>query len=488
MSQYLEPLWDVRPKYVEDRSTKTYTWLENQSSTDLSSGNNDTNTIKIHINDIDSWMLFSQAHLQLDVTVSADSALTAADGVAILNGFGILKDMNLYLNQKNIDECNHPDIQHHMVHLHKQSRNYADTVGQLSFFYPAGKKDFGGVDPKELVVGAAKSAPQDGAAGTTYLTPVNNAETPSLLRVKVDQAGSNYESDYAIAENPSYDPVLVKARKRIMDNGGKITLWLPLREIFPVLEHALDRVNKGSRFELQFNKQSNYSELFYTAKAVAGLKASITKASVWVPRLVPNIEAETRIMKQLSETSVVRDMYNTYETQENPFEATSTSNTVRLQVSTSRPTMVYVGFMLKAQRDNNNRHPLQFEGLNLDYIEARVNSRSYPLETYTTGLTAKNGLPRQIMDIYHANGKSFEYDDGAIVDYESFANGAHRVYALNMSEMEDDVFKRNGNVDLQIRFELSGNASGAYTMYSTVVTQRELSSQVLESQLKITQS
>lgn len=498
---FLEPLWQLTPKFVRDNSTQEFRWVEQRSTNDASNKN-----IRIVIDDIGSYLLFSEAHVQVDFTVSANASIAETDGIAIPNAFALFDDIKLMVNNKIIPNCNRPGVVHHMVHSHLYSKDYAESIAETQMFYPLKKKDHAGV---------AISAPEyDDAhvAGyatntTEYPFPVNDPTAELQYYLTANTTDNKYDlpATPRMRKNPKWDPVYARAVKRIADNiasdgktpvakdVSKCSVWLPLREIYPMLGQAFNRVNRGSKFEVQLEKTATMERVFYTATAPSGLTFDITKASVWVPRLTPELEASASIEAQIASNTALVEPYEKYEHFSNPSisAGTTTEQRYRVALQNSRVLRVYVGLQLDSQTSSFLRNPMQFESLGLQYIEARCNGNKYPLESYQTnsvGNAGKEGLVRMLRDVYATSNKTFDYENGSCIDFEGFVNGAQRIYMLDMTQADNSAWKKTGMSDLEIRYQCDGTASGVYTCHVVVVSEGEAKTNMLNGSMLLVQN
>lgn len=500
-SKYLAPLWSLAPKFVKDESTNEYKWTEQRSVSEPSASQN---TIKINLDDTNSYMLFSDAVIELNMEVTATDAISEEAGVCIPNAWNCFDEVRLMMNNKLIQTMPTPGILHHMLMTQKVSKDYANSVAEKEIFYPIGKKDFEGLEPIYGVNGGAKltdaqilaqnpvllNAGQTAianAAGDKYFLPLNDHRAPTQQEFEV-QGDDTHDLTGRTRRNPEYDPYYDAGTSRIVENGGKLSCWLPVREIFPLLEHAFRRVQRGSRFELQFQKASNMGSVFRAAVDVPGLTFTFGKVSLWIPRLNPSLESTASIESQIATMSVLSEPYEKHEILQHTFNSGVgvAENRLRLTTQSSRPTRLFVGFQKVVQRTDTKRNPVQFEGLDLEYMQARINMEPFPVESYKTD--DKRGLIRMLSDIHSIHGKDGDFENGSVVDYSSFANGAHRVYVFDLTQMDNTPFKKANTVAVEIRYRLKNEVGEDYTVWSCIVSEGMLESNLLNGKILITQS
>jgi hypothetical protein len=523
-SEYLAPVWDLSPKFLQDNSTNEFKWTEQRSTSEPSTSQD---TIKINLDDTNSYMLFSKAMVEVNFTVSSTTPLTEADGVSIPNAFGLFDEVRLQMNNKLIQTIPFPGMLHHMVQQQAVSKDYADSVSETSLFFPIKKRDFRGLPaiPAPLTGATVASTitaqqvidhntlpqPRDTIAttnGSLIWFPIHDSS--AALQSEYLSDGTNLTTTGRVRKNPDYDEYYEKSALRVLENGRVLSCWLPLCEIYPLLKHSFSHVMRGSRFELQFNKATEMNSVFHCKKAVPGLTFAFTKVSLWVPRLNPSLESEAQIEAQIASMPELSNPYEKCEIIQHTFGGAvgTAENRVRLTTQSARPLRMYVGFQKAAQRAGLSgtpgtvqpRNPVQFEGLNLETIGVRINGEPYPVETYATN--SKLGLIRMLHDIHYSNGKVHDYENGSVVDYDSFANGAQRVYMFDLTQLDDGPFKRANTMDLEIRYRLSNAVQEVpagsvlntaaqnvdYTVWAVVVSEGVLNSSQLNGKMLITQA
>lgn len=489
--QYLAPVWDLSSKYVRDDSTSEFRWIEQRSTNDATDSN-----IRIRIDDNSSYLLLSEACVEVDFEISATGAIASSDGVMIPNAFSMFDSARLMLNDQLVQDINLPGVVHHMVHQHVYSKDYADTIADNQMFYPLKKLDHGAVARSAPVYNSAHVAGYATNA-TDYPFPVNDPTVELQYYLTANTGDNLYDlpATPRMQRNPKWDEIYARAVKRIADSISAgvayCSVMLPLREIFPILGHAFNRVNRGSKIELQLNKTNTMERVFYTATAPAGLTFTIRKASVWVPRLSPELESSAQIEAQIATNQALVEPFEKYEIYQKTAQvaADTTEQRLRLTTQTSRVLRIYVGLQLDTQTSSLLRNPLQFDSQNLAYLEARVNNTKFPAESYlvnNTG-TARQGLVRMLRDSHAVSGKTFDHENGACIDFEGFVNGAQRIYVLDLTQMDNTPFKKVGISDLEIRYALSSATTGTYTVNCIVVSEGESKTSMLQGKMLYTQ-
>lgn len=529
-SEYLAPLWDLSAKYVKDESTSEYRFSEYRATNDLEK---QQSTIKVQVDDTASYMLYSKAMVEVNFTV--EGTFDSDEGVSLPNGWLLFDNVRLQLNNKAIHSVSDPGILHHMTNALAVSKDYASSVSEQQLFYPIKKKDWQGLpvipEIPVAVYGTAVAnaaltvqaiVDHNRAAGFTEYSATAQAGNPTVLAdglkvflplhdhsaaiqtewIKSGGAAAVWGPTGRVRCNADFDPYYASSVKRIMENNKKVSCWLPLCELFPILKNAFNRVQRGSRFELQFEKAKNIPAVFFSKVNVANLAFTFTKVSLWVPMLMPSLESEVFIESQISNIGKLEEPYEKLELREQTLEGSLgvVANHIRLLTQTARPLRVYIGLQKVAQRTDLLRNPVQFEALNLENLSIRLNSKYFPVQPYE--VNDKNGLPRMLYDVQSINGKMFDYENGSVIDYDSFANGAHRIYCLDLTQMEQTAFVRANTMDLEVRYKLSlpveevpaGSAAGTpaapvqYTLFAAVASEGVIESKMLTGTMAVVQA
>lgn len=508
-TQLTSSLWSLQPRYIEDDSTEEWRAIEYRSVADPRSDQN----IKIRIDDSNSYFLPSEATLAVDFRVKTTNALTDADLLCIPNGWALFDDAKLFVNEKLIHSTVNPQTIHHMVCSHMFSSDYARSVGDSQMFYPIEKKDSTTKVQRPPVMTAGQSvntilrADYANIVDGTYWFPINDPSVPQQELLTVGAGGNGAQCQFSTTgqyrPNPDYDPVRMRAVQRLLDNKVSgvneyaCNVHLPLHEIWPVLKQVFGRVNRGSKIEVQLTQSRSNARTFYVpltgtgaGATPAGLTLQIDRCSLWLPRLQPSLEASAVIEKQIATFKELREMYEKYDMYTTTgIAAATTENRIRLATQTSRIIRLYVGLQLDAQMSDLYRNSVQFESMNLEWIECRVNGVKYPTETYMVSneATMNQGLIRMIRDVYRSNGKMGDYENGSVITYDGFAKGAQRVYMLDLTNMDQSPFKKSSVSDLEVRYKLSSTAPGVYSVYVVAVSEGELTSSLLNGKILPTQ-
>ena len=519
-SAYLAPVWDLlAPRVIDEESTDEYREIETRS---LNDPQNDS-TITIKLDDNSSFLLMSEARLQVDFRVSATAVLTESDGVCIPNGWGLFSSAKCLVENTLVGDTQDPAVYHHMIASHTYSPDYAKSVADEQFFYPikkldknslgVGKAD-GTITPavfaRATLSGNAQALPPLTVAGTitnypaitadgNYWFPLDDPTAELQYKVVVSNfASPNFDltvaevgtsHPYVVRKNPNYDESYMRGVRRILNgvqtlatDGCLCSVSLPLRELWPILRDVYSRVSRGSRFEIELKKEQTIERMFYTAKPVAGLAFTILRCSMWVPKLIPSLGTLASVESQIASTPMLQEMYESYYL--NPTRGQSSSDTTRIRMTNnnSRITKILVAFQPDTCRSVLYRNPLQFEDVNLDQLSIKVNGITYPQENYVVNLisSGKQGLIRMMRDVHASTGKTFAYANGSLIDFESFVQGAQRIYMLDLTNMPQTPFRKQSISDVEISYKLSGAPGYTYTVYGLVCSTKENKTDMLK--------
>lgn len=519
-TKYLAPLWDIiTPKVLVDESTQELRDTETRSTVETAG----QNQISIRVDDRDSFLLFAEANLHLDVTVKCTSnsgKLTEADGVCLANPWLLFESINLRVNDANVQNTvSNPGILHHMVHLPKYSRDHAQSIGDSRMFYPLKKKDNRGAITQLLQAAGSKTVANypNVISNGTYWFPMSKTARYQYQGLVTAHTGTDFTlayvpsqvGDFVFRENPDYDEAYATACRRLLDNrtvvtpailGGADTVYgdavfsvdLPIREIFPLLRDAYCRVNRGQSLELQLTPHTNMAKAFYCENnastndtaLVTGLSIVINRASIWCPKLKPSLESNSQYMAQVASAEKLREQYERHEilslTNQDPND--TTAKRLILANKDRRVVRMLVGLQYDKQGSSLTRNPVQFENMNLEHIYVLVNGEMYPAKRFELGTVAggKQGVPRMLRELYNGFGKSGEdYDTGSCVDYEGFVMGCQAIYMFDLTQMDQSPFRNGTASACELYYKLHQAVPEAYTVHIVTDTQGTLVSDML---------
>lgn len=507
---YKQPLWDITsPRFLRDESTNEYRWRETRTEGQTRGAS----TLRVKVDDTSNFLLFSEALLQVDFEVSATS-LTSSEVVALPNAWSLFKSGQIMFNGKQICQNNYLAQISHMMNLQKYSRDYASSIGDTQMFYPIAKKAL--EDPISLACAGTQWVKQTSTTAINVadygLTGIANNDVVWLPRndpsaefqvrhvaslvgaTVVLTATADATTQSGIRRNPIYDAGFAQSRKRLLGNvvanKSVCSVMLPLKEIFPVLGMAFDRINRGVRFELELLKNDLIPSVFFAPSNPPGLTFDIVRCSVWVPVLFPSLESQTMVESQIATAGSLIEPYEQYDLNAYPVNTMTAEQNIRLAIQKSRVSRIIVAFQLQTQTSDVRLNSLQFDDPGkLGKLELRVNGVQFPMETYNTNsdVGSRQGLVRMLRDVYHSNNKTYDYDNGSLVDFESFVNGSHRVYMLDATFMNQDPFRKQSVSDVELRFT-HGEAGVPIIVYTLMVSEAELKTSLLKGQMVQTQT
>lgn len=509
---YKQPLWDITsPRFLRDESTNEFRWRETRTEGQTRGAS----TLRVKVDDTSNFLLFSEALLQVDFEVSATS-LTSSEVVALPNAWSLFKSGQIMFNGKQICQNNYLAQISHMMNLQKYSRDYSSSIGDTQMFYPIAKRAL--QDPVSLACAGKLFVPQLPATQLTPADLVNIGLTgivaddivwlprndpsaefqirhiASVVSGNVVLTATADSNQISIRRNPIYDASFAQSRKRLLGNvvanKSVCSVMLPLKEVFPVLGMAFDRVNRGVRFELELLKNDLIPSVFFAPSNPPGLTFDIVRCSVWVPALFPSLESQTMVESQIATAGSLIEPYEQYDLNAYPVNTMTAEQNIRLAIQKSRVSRIIVAFQLQTQTSDVRLNPLQFDDPGkLGKLELRVNGVQFPMETYNTNsdVGSRQGLVRMLRDVYHSNNKTYDYDNGSLVDFESFVNGSHRVYMLDATFMNQDPFRKQSVSDVELRFT-HGEAGVPIIVYTLMVSEAELKTSLLKGQMVQTQT
>ena len=491
MQDYLEPIWQIHDheKYLPDNSIAKREWKRYLAPAGNLTGQD---RVRLTFHDEAPFVNLSETMIELHFNVKKSStaastpvALDETDGVMLPDGWLLMENVDLSVNHELVRKQKDPGIQHYMSAVTKYSEDY-QTVADKASFHPlkvmdtAGEAEYYYATTVTYDTGHPEHVETDGnIVKYPWLS-----HTPNVLaKYKYDDTIDGYVPN-GRAENPWYSEEFAKSNRRLHESD--VVLYLPLSEAFPEIKQTLAKSLRGSSLEVNFNK-NNVLKAFYcnskAASATAGytLHLDFTEAALWIPTYEPSQGSQKHVEELLATGSTLTEKYNhrqLYSKKELP--ASMTTNTIKLNTDSKNVQKVYVAIQLDIQNESLFRNPVQFEPMNLSSLQVFINGVGYPSAPYVTA----NGSSRFLNDVYDSVGLPKDFENGSIVDADSFDQGPFRIYVFDVSQMNDD--RQIDHVsDVELRYTLSGAVSGTYTIHTLVESIHEMDLKMLGGKTKV---
>ena len=353
--------------------------------------------------------------ISFKVNKLADGANIAAnDHNGIVNSIHIfIKNFDIKLNGKKVYDCNDANHCVNIKNLLEYSPGYAESTATNEFF---------------------------------HIDTSRNAEE------RADQA--NYNKGFAL-------------RKALLGTSGIVTRELPLNRysFFEALERNL---LPSGRIELNIEFESDANLIWQGAD---NCRVILTKLQLIVPRITFNSEGQSLYVSQF-----LKPYKWTYlrENIERSNSTTQRSGHFKISSGISKPRHVFVFIINDASIDNQTSNPFLYNTFSVStnprtlsncHLEVR-NGQEYP-EVHYTPSTELTRVYRDVLKYVHKNA---EYGEGSLINISNFQVLFPFLY-FDLTKQKKDI--RDGTTKLTFRYELSGVAATAYSVYALTLYEQE---------------
>ena len=353
--------------------------------------------------------------ISFKVNKLADGANIAAnDHNGIVNSIhSFIKNFDIKLNGKKVYDCNDANHCVNIKNLLEYSPGYASSTATNEFF---------------------------------HIDTSRNAEE------RADQA--NYNKGFAL-------------RKALLGTSGIVTRELPLNRysFFEALERNL---LPSGRIELNIEFESDANLIWQGAD---NCRVILTKLQLIVPRITFNSEGQSLYVSQF-----LKPYKWTYlrENIERSNSTTQRSDHFKISSGISKPRHVFVFIINDASIDNQTSNPFLYNTFSVStnprtlsncHLEVG-NGQEYP-EVHYRPSTELTRVYRDVLKYVHKNS---EYGEGSLINISNFQALFPFLY-FDLTKQKKDI--RDGTTKLTFRYELSGVAATAYSVYALTLYEQE---------------
>ena len=232
-------------------------------------------------------------------------------------------------------------------------------------------------------------------------------------------------------------------------SANNVFCWMPVREMFSFVK-SWNKVHKGIKFEMSFEKNSNNEALLCSLGTPA---LTVNDISLWMPVIKPSLQQEAELITTLNNSQTLPLKWIRHQVE---VSNSSTNSGQRLRIATlaSKPRRVIVGLQENGRINNNTTNSNIFDNAQLKSIYLRYNATQVPQEMievdYATGDWA-----RAYLNFLKENGKE-DPMDGSVVDYENFAT-CYPLYVFDLSSQPDKLFESGQLADLEVVYTLGAS-------------------------------
>ena len=342
------------------------------------------------------------------------AAIAAEDHNGIVNSIhSFIKNFDIKLNGKKVYDCNEANHSVNIKNPLEYSPGYASSTATNEFF---------------------------------HLDTSRHAEERA--------AQANYNKGFA-------------TRKALLGLSGIVTRELPLNRysFFEALERNL---LPSGRMELNIEFESDANLIW---QAADNCRVILTKLQLIVPRITFNSEGQSLYVSQF-----LKPYKWTYlrENIERSNSTTQRSGHFKISSGISKPRHVFVFIINDASIDNQTSNPFLYNTFSVStdprtlsncHLEVG-NGQEYP-EVHYTPSTELTRVYRDVLKYVHKNS---EFGEGSLINISNF-QALFPVLYFDLTKQKKDV--RDGTTKLTFRYELSGVAATAYSIYALTLYEQE---------------
>jgi hypothetical protein len=266
---------------------------------------------------------------------------------------------------------------------------------------------------------------------------------------------------------------------------------IPLALLFPSHDQFLT-VFKGLSFQYRFYKANPLTALVSTVNDTT-ITFNLSKAYIFIPRVVPTPEAQISILDQISSGSVTykwldRKIYKSIQ-----LPATTSDYNWRVTTTSYKPTRIWIFAQTTTRLAATNTiiNEFHYDNVNIQRIRVNVNGQYFPkLELQNLD---GNDFSRQLDYIYQAGGKQLDTRSSAAMSMldlsQSDANGGGYFFYCIPITVDPEVFKVGISTDVFVEINRSNNINGAvgtdtFYLYAVLESERETSFKFLDGKIQ----
>ena len=412
--ELVNPAWSLFSPALVDNSTVEKEFVEYR--TDNTTLSDTMSNFSINTKDLDSWMLPSDAYLQVTcrLTDGAGNAFAAGTKIAMVNNAISLFSRCQYLvDGQLVEEVNHAGVGTSIKGLLEFSDDYKRSTGSAMGWYP-----------------------------------------------DTSTAGADDATNLGFA-----------SRMSIVSDNGTMQFMVPLRHIFGFCDTK--RCVRGVKHTIKLQKASD-ANILHRDNAVADGKISFAdgKISLWMPVMKPSLKVQAQLESQIRSGSAQRLHWvanNVYRSSQ--FAQANSTPVWRITSSVSQPRHVFVACQLASRDNTQTSTNAVFDNLGLTNVHLRVNNKQYPLEELTCDYDDNvNDYTRAFLSLTQYSNKYGNSDTGNGVSWPDFKT-KYAIYHFDLRHVDTSLINSvSGTTDLEVRARLS--AGGNYQMYALVLSER----------------
>ena len=258
------------------------------------------------------------------------------------------------------------------------------------------------------------------------------------------------------------------AKRKILTDAGavnSISIPLNLYSYFAAFKNNL-HPNLKTNISLKLEDDNN---IIFKNAAAPNSKVIFTKLRLWVPKIIFNGVGLKAYLEDYLKPKKWIYLKERHEIK----QSGATNDFFRISTGTRRPIHVFIWAVPTLTYNNQGANIFTFGisniGGNRAYARAQLkmnNSMFYPQLEFSS--TEESRLYRALMSYSSAYN---DFLSGTIIDRTNFKNRFGLLY-FDLSNQGDDV--KDSVVSLTLRYQLTGNPTGNYTLNALIVHEKEI--------------
>lgn len=333
--------------------------------------------------------------------------------------------------------------------------------GNVKFFVDEYELKFKVSTNVGILVGAGANGNLQLSDGVTYQADVNSVSALPLEGV----------SNLGFEER----------RERALVSTGRtsnaITMWLPVRKLFPILEYN-PMLMRGIEQEIVLDID-DVKQFLLRSYGTPPCEIDIQQMSWWVPIVKPSLEVDNAYMKMLQQNTPIRMDWVSHNHYRSTALTTESEGNWLIKTTEHRPERVFVFFSPTSSIGNQEKNPYKFENYGVSRIFLRSNSdRQFPNKEYRINWTEGNG--QDYMRVYSAYLKAcgLQHSEQCTpaISYEEFKD-LYPLYVFDLRAQDEQVWENTTQAHLTVEYTINGaeiTRLGAYYINAIIETNRKL--------------
>jgi len=511
-----------------------YVYYESLGSNLGVTGNN-TTFYRLYSTDGESFYYLPSAMLEIEFFSYSDNSSsrtpvvenTVTSKALASNPWLLFQDAKLLFNDELVSQVLNPGKLVHMILLTEKDKGYIKSVGANSGYYIDEVSDRAtlnaGTAGDYITAFWDATGVTDSAGSATVTLPV--ATTTGTAGVIDTYAPKGMYNEIqisrklfggvtgiqAVRKNPNFDQAFKDKIDAAVAVSGTVSrrIFLPLKDLFPIM--SMDRVIRGTKIEIQMNKQTNATNyMFGSETTVASSKATatagfidITKMRLWVAKLKPSVAAYAKVEKQIAANPSVEHEYENYQIYSQLYPLPITGDgTFTVSHKQNKPKRIYVAFQYSLRDQSVLLNPLQFDllcqipmdnaavlpthgavpynasasvGTGLNRVTIEVNGTQVPVQYYNP--SSNTDIARIVNDLYEVAG----VDDERVapITQKNWVT-QYPIFGFDTSMVEGSPYESRTQTVIEVKWNdslgatntgLGTGASLAYNVWCLVVSE-----------------